>query len=122
MHRVLDLYDHPPADGRVICADEFGPLNWPPAEVIPTECITIHAERPGSSAKQVQVPEAMSFERFSAAVRLREKDAVRKEQHSALMFLAPLIRRLFEVFVGGPGLNKSAKSFGSAYRDARRGR
>ncbi|WP_327115751.1 IS630 family transposase [Nocardia sp. NBC_01730] len=27
MARVLDLYDHPPADGRVICADEFGPLN-----------------------------------------------------------------------------------------------
>lgn len=27
MHRVLELYDHPPADGRVICADEFGPLN-----------------------------------------------------------------------------------------------
>ena len=27
MSRVLDLYDHPPADGRVICADEFGPLN-----------------------------------------------------------------------------------------------
>jgi hypothetical protein len=21
MHRVLDLYDHPPADGRVVCAD-----------------------------------------------------------------------------------------------------
>ncbi len=30
MHRVLDLYDHPPADGRVICADEFGPLNLQP--------------------------------------------------------------------------------------------
>lgn len=30
MHRVLDLYDHPPADGRVICADEFGPLNLMP--------------------------------------------------------------------------------------------
>jgi hypothetical protein len=27
MNRVLDLYDHPPADGRVICYDEFGPLN-----------------------------------------------------------------------------------------------
>jgi hypothetical protein len=27
MRRVLELYDHPPADGRVICADEFGPLN-----------------------------------------------------------------------------------------------
>jgi transposase len=30
MHRVLDLYDHPPADGRVICVDEFGPLNLLP--------------------------------------------------------------------------------------------
>ncbi len=30
MRRVLDLYDHPPADGRVICADEFGPLNLQP--------------------------------------------------------------------------------------------
>jgi transposase len=30
MRRVLDLYDHPPCDGRVICADEFGPLNLQP--------------------------------------------------------------------------------------------
>src|SRR5215469_11263623 len=30
MRRVLDLYDHPPADGRVLCADEFGPLNLQP--------------------------------------------------------------------------------------------
>jgi transposase len=30
MHRVLELYDRPPADGRVICADEFGPLNLQP--------------------------------------------------------------------------------------------
>jgi transposase len=30
MRRVLDLYDHPPGDGRVICADEFGPLNLQP--------------------------------------------------------------------------------------------
>ena len=30
MRRVLDLYDHPPADGRVICAGEFGPLNLQP--------------------------------------------------------------------------------------------
>ena len=27
---VLDLYDHPPADGRVVCVDEFGPLNLLP--------------------------------------------------------------------------------------------
>jgi len=30
MARVLDLYDRPRADGRVICADEFGPLNLQP--------------------------------------------------------------------------------------------
>ncbi|WP_236567533.1 IS630 family transposase [Nocardia sp. CY41] len=30
MARVLDLYDHPPADGRVVCVDEFGPLNLRP--------------------------------------------------------------------------------------------
>ncbi|MHA6623741.1 IS630 family transposase [Pseudonocardia sp. DLS-67] len=30
MRRVLDLYDQPPADGRVICVDEFGPLNLLP--------------------------------------------------------------------------------------------
>lgn len=29
MHRVLALYDTPPADGRVICVDEFGPPNLP---------------------------------------------------------------------------------------------
>jgi hypothetical protein len=29
MRRVLDLYDHPPADGRVLCVDEFGPLKRP---------------------------------------------------------------------------------------------
>lgn len=27
---ILDLYDHPPADGRVVCVDEFGPLNLMP--------------------------------------------------------------------------------------------
>jgi transposase len=30
MTRVLHLYDHRPADGRVICYDEFGPLNLMP--------------------------------------------------------------------------------------------
>ncbi|QUQ72442.1 IS630 family transposase [Kutzneria sp. CA-103260] len=30
MHRILDLYDHPPVDGRVVCVDEFGPLNLQP--------------------------------------------------------------------------------------------
>lgn len=30
MHRVLTLYDSPTTDGRVICVDEFGPLNLQP--------------------------------------------------------------------------------------------
>ena len=30
MARILDLYDHPPIDGRVLCVDEFGPLNLQP--------------------------------------------------------------------------------------------
>ena len=30
MRRVLALYDHPPADGRVVCVDEFGPSNLLP--------------------------------------------------------------------------------------------
>ncbi|MHA6797892.1 transposase [Bounagaea algeriensis] len=32
MSRILDLYDHPPADGRVVCVDEFGPLNQLPRQ------------------------------------------------------------------------------------------
>jgi hypothetical protein len=37
MRRLLDLYDHPPADGRVVCADEFGPLPAaPPGAPPPT--------------------------------------------------------------------------------------
>jgi transposase len=27
---ILDLYDNPPTDGRVVCVDEFGPLNLLP--------------------------------------------------------------------------------------------
>jgi transposase len=30
MALILGLYDYPPADGRVICVDEFGPLNLQP--------------------------------------------------------------------------------------------
>jgi transposase len=30
MTRILALYDYPPQDGRVICVDEFGPLNLQP--------------------------------------------------------------------------------------------
>ncbi|WP_229859725.1 IS630 family transposase, partial [Streptomyces anandii] len=32
MQRVLVLYDIPPDDGRVICVDEFGPLNLMPCK------------------------------------------------------------------------------------------
>ena len=37
MRRVLDLYDSPPEDGRVVCVDEFGPLNLQPARARPGE-------------------------------------------------------------------------------------
>src|SRR5699024_10839284 len=30
MAAILDLYDYPPADGHVVCVDEFGPLNLQP--------------------------------------------------------------------------------------------
>jgi hypothetical protein len=30
---ILALYDYPSRDGRVICVDEFGPLNLQPAGV-----------------------------------------------------------------------------------------
>jgi transposase len=30
MQRILDLYDAPPTDARVVCVDEFGPLNLQP--------------------------------------------------------------------------------------------
>jgi transposase len=30
MRRILDFYDQPPTDGRVVCVDEFGPLNLLP--------------------------------------------------------------------------------------------
>jgi transposase len=30
MRRILELYDRPPTDGRVVCVDEFGPLNLLP--------------------------------------------------------------------------------------------
>lgn len=30
MARILALYDQPPTDGRVLCVDEFGPLNLQP--------------------------------------------------------------------------------------------
>lgn len=32
MQRIPDLYVHPPDDGRMICVDEFGPLNPMPRE------------------------------------------------------------------------------------------
>ncbi|MFC6087788.1 transposase [Saccharothrix lopnurensis] len=30
MHRILNLYDHPPDDERAICVDQFRPLNFQP--------------------------------------------------------------------------------------------
>ncbi|WP_346779460.1 hypothetical protein [Rhodococcus sp. PSBB049] len=30
MQAILGLYDHVPTDGRVVCVDEFGPLNLQP--------------------------------------------------------------------------------------------
>jgi transposase len=42
LRRILDLYDHPPTDGRVICVDEFGPLNLQP--------------RPGRAWRPVTLP------------------------------------------------------------------
>lgn len=30
MRRILHLYDHPPPGGRVLCVDDFGPLNLQP--------------------------------------------------------------------------------------------
>lgn len=30
MQAILTLYDDPPADGHVVCVDEFGPLNLQP--------------------------------------------------------------------------------------------
>ena len=32
MHRILGLYDQPPDGGRVVCVDEFGPLNLQPCK------------------------------------------------------------------------------------------
>ncbi|WP_328714305.1 hypothetical protein [Nocardia salmonicida] len=29
-NRILDLYDHRPLDRRVVCIDQFGPLNLQP--------------------------------------------------------------------------------------------
>lgn len=29
-HRILAFDDHPPVNGRVVCVDEFGPLNLQP--------------------------------------------------------------------------------------------
>jgi hypothetical protein len=50
MARVLDLYDHPPANGRVICADEFGPFE--PAA--PAWQRLVPRPAPGAAAGHVQ--------------------------------------------------------------------
>jgi hypothetical protein len=47
MHRVLDLYDHPPAYGRVICADEE-PCERADSHVSGAERRTDHPDRRGT--------------------------------------------------------------------------
>jgi hypothetical protein len=57
MRPVLDLYDHPPDDGRVVCADEFGPLNlfaaqgkaWRPMRTLVAQDTRIHHSVTSSS-------------------------------------------------------------------------
>ncbi|TCP53588.1 homeodomain-containing protein [Tamaricihabitans halophyticus] len=48
MHRILTLYDHPPGDGRVICVDEFGPLNLQPRPQL------VRYRPPGPAASHLQ--------------------------------------------------------------------
>ncbi|WP_235926299.1 helix-turn-helix domain-containing protein [Actinokineospora pegani] len=70
MHRILDLYDHPPHNGRVICLDEFGPLNlvprkakaWRPAAPItghlqPSARRDAHARRAGPGHREDPLPD-----------------------------------------------------------------
>jgi hypothetical protein len=73
LRRILDLYDHPPADGRVICVDEFGPLIEPATptrtrlaasraaasaarHLHPHPRGTAHDRRPGPSQRQAVLP------------------------------------------------------------------
>ncbi|MER7535696.1 hypothetical protein ABTX77_13045 [Streptomyces sp. NPDC097704] len=44
-HRLLALYDTPPADGRVRCVDEFGPLNLTPRKDKAWRRWGVHADR-----------------------------------------------------------------------------
>lgn len=46
MHRILALYDTPPDDGRVVCMDEFGPLNLMPRKG--------RAWRPAASSRRLR--------------------------------------------------------------------
>jgi transposase len=73
MRRVLDLNDHPPADGRVVCVDEFGPLNLLPRkgkdlavahhaaaaarDLPPLRRRDAHARRPGAGHRQAALPD-----------------------------------------------------------------
>jgi len=64
MHHELDLYDHPPQDGRVIYVDEFAPRGrwhaegmggyWRPGRVGVPELAArpcrVHEQVPGSSS------------------------------------------------------------------------
>ncbi|MFF4415681.1 IS630 family transposase [Streptosporangium sp. NPDC001559] len=58
MQRVLALYDTPPKDGRVICVDEFGPLNLQPRKG--------KAWRPGKNPRRLRA----TYNRYSGAMHL----------------------------------------------------
>jgi transposase len=63
MRRVPDLHDHPPADGRVVCAGEFGPLNlqpragrgWRPAGHLAR--LRAPCSRPGGARHMIAAPD-----------------------------------------------------------------
>jgi hypothetical protein len=49
MRRILDLYDRPSAGGRVVCIDEFGPLNLQPrldCNQLSFGCVLVLGEQP----------------------------------------------------------------------------
>ncbi|GAB3836543.1 hypothetical protein GCM10029963_77340 [Micromonospora andamanensis] len=45
MRRILDLCDHPPVDGWVLCVDEFGRWTCNPAPVASTIWVVTEAVR-----------------------------------------------------------------------------
>ncbi|MEU1737576.1 IS630 family transposase [Streptosporangium sp. NPDC020145] len=58
VQRVLALYDAPPKDGRVICVDEFGPLNLQPRKG--------KAWRPGKNPRRLRA----TYNRYSGVMHL----------------------------------------------------